>query len=112
VGVAVGTLIPVGFAAVFILYPAACHRVGLSMGAVAARAVWPAAWPALVVGCLLALTRGFTRDTLVGVALASAAGGLLYLWLFFAVAIGRRDRVLYTTKALEILGRRPIPSAV
>lgn len=112
VGVAVGTLIPVGLAAVFVLYPAACHRVGLSVGSVWRQAVWPTAWPAAVVGCILTLTRDFTGDTLVGVALASAAGGLLYLGLFFAVAIGRRDRALYTTKALEILGRRPLPSVI
>jgi hypothetical protein len=43
--------------------------------------------------------------------LQAAVGGLLYLALFFSVAIGRRDRALYTEKALELLGRRGIPSA-
>jgi O-antigen/teichoic acid export membrane protein len=112
VGVAVGTLIPVGVAAVFILYPAACHRVGLSVATVTARAVWPALWPALLVGVLLALARNLSGGTLIGVALEAAAGALLYLWLFFAIAIGRSDRAMYTTKALEILGRRPLPSTI
>jgi len=112
VGVAVGTLIPVGVAAAFILYPAACHRVGLSVATVTARAVWPALWPALLVGVLLALARNLSGGTLIGVALEAAAGALLYLWLFFAIAIGRSDRAMYTTKALEILGRRPLPSTI
>jgi hypothetical protein len=50
--------------------------------------------------------------TLMRIGLEAAAGGLLYLWLFVAIAIGRRDRALYTSKALEIIGRRPLPSAV
>jgi O-antigen/teichoic acid export membrane protein len=112
VGVAVGTLIPVGVAAIFILYPAACRRVGLSLRDVALHAIWPAAWPAMIVGTILAVSRNLTGDTLVGVGLEAAAGALLYFWLFFAVAIGRRDRAMYTSKALEILGRRPLPSAI
>lgn len=111
VGVAVGTLIPVGVAAVFILFPAACHRVGLSIGAVIRRAVWPAVWPALLVGVVMGLTRDLTGGTLLGVGLSAAAGGLAYLWLFFVIAIGRRDRLMYTTKAREILSRRPLASA-
>ena len=111
-GVAIGTLIPIGFSAIFILYPAACRRVGLSTSAVAARAIWPALWPAVVVGCILAAVGSHEGATLVRVGLEAAAGGLLYLWLFLAIAIGRRDRALYTTKALEIIGRRPLPSAV
>ena len=112
VGVAVGTLIPVGAAAIFILFPASCRRVGLPVSAVVRRAVWPAAWPALLVGGLLEATRDLTGGTLTGVGIAAALGGLLYIWLFFAVAIGRGDRVLYTTKAREILGWRALPSVV
>jgi O-antigen/teichoic acid export membrane protein len=111
-GVAVGTLLPIGFAAIFILYPAACRRVELSMWSVAKRAVWPALWPAVIVGCMLAVVGSRQGATMFRVALESAAGGLLYLWLFLAIAIGHRDRAFYTTKALEIIGRRPLPSAV
>lgn len=112
VGVAIGTLIPIGVSALFILFPASCRRVGLPMTKVATRAVWPAVWPAIVVGCMLVAVRDYMGATLIGVAIQAAAGGLLYLALFFAVALGRGDRALYTTKAREILGRRPLPSAV
>jgi O-antigen/teichoic acid export membrane protein len=46
VGVAVGTLVPVGFTALAVLYPAACRRVGTPVSRGYARAVWPAIWSA------------------------------------------------------------------
>ncbi len=110
IGVAVGTLIPIAFASIVVLYPAACRRVGLPLMAAVRHAVIPPLWPAVVVGCMLALARDLAAGTLVGVALLAAAGGLIYLGLFFGIAIGRSDRVLYTTKALELLGRRTVPS--
>ena len=106
-GVAIGTVIPVTVSAAFIQFPAACRRVGVPVFTVAMRAVWPAAWPAAITGALLVLTRGATGDTLFGVALHAALGAVIYVILFLGVAIGRKDRVLYTAKALEILGRRP-----
>ena len=111
-GVAIGTVIPVAASAMFMQFPAACRRVGLPVLTVVMRAVWPAVWPAVITGVILALTRGVTGTTLVGVALHAAIGAAIYLLLFFGIAIGRSDRVLYTTKALEILGRRPTPLAV
>jgi hypothetical protein len=36
---------------------------------------------------------------------------VIYLALFFAIAIGRRDRALYIAKAMELLGRRRLASA-
>ena len=53
VGVAVGTLIPVAFSSIFILFPMACRRVALPVGRAFRRAVWPSVWPALAVGALL-----------------------------------------------------------
>jgi hypothetical protein len=54
----------------------------------------------------LLLTRHISPGTLLAVMLQAAAAALLYLALFFAIAIGRRDRALYTAKALELVGRR------
>jgi hypothetical protein len=68
--------------------------------------VLPAVWPAVVVGLGLLLTRHISSGTLLAVMLQAAAGAVLYLALFFAIAIGRRDRALYTAKALELVGRR------
>ena len=106
VGVAYGTLIPIALSAVFILYPAACRRVGLGVGYAITHSVLPAVWPAAVVGVLLLLTRHISSGTLLAVVVQATAGGVLYLALFFAIAIGRRDRALYTAKALELVGRR------
>jgi len=111
VGVAIGTLVPIGISAVFILFPASCRRAGLTVWRAALHAVVPALWPALVVGGGLALTRLISSGTLLAVVLQAAAAGVAYLALFFAVAIGRGDRALYMAKAAELLGRRRLVSA-
>jgi O-antigen/teichoic acid export membrane protein len=109
VGVAYGTLIPIAFTACFILYPASCRRVGLPLSRALMHSVLPAVWPAFVMGGVLALTRSISSGTLLAVAVQAVGGSVLYLALFFAVAIGRRDRALYTGKAMELLGRRLAP---
>ena len=112
VGVAIGTLIPIAVSAFFILYPASCRRVGLPVGYALVHSVWPAVWPAFVVGGALALGRGISSGTLLAVAAEAIGGGVLYLALFYTVAIGRRDRALYTAKAIELFGLRRFASAV
>ena len=106
IGVAYGTLIPIACAAVFILFPAACRRVDLPVTQAALRAVFPAVWPAVVSGAGLWLVRGYVPANLLGIALWSLAGGLLYLALFVGIAIGRTDRAFYMQKARQILDRR------
>jgi O-antigen/teichoic acid export membrane protein len=112
VGVAVGTLIPIAFTAVFILYPASCRRVGLPLMQAVTHSILPAVWPAFVVGIALAGTRLISSGTLLAVVLQAIAGGILYLALFYTVAIGRRDRALYTAKVMELMGRPGLASAV
>jgi O-antigen/teichoic acid export membrane protein len=106
IGVAYGTLIPITIAAAFILFPAACRRVGLSTAHVAWHGIVPAVWPALPAAVAVWLLRDTATPTVFTVALQSIAGGLLYVVLFFGVAIGRRDRALYVQKARELIGRR------
>jgi Na+-driven multidrug efflux pump len=110
-GVAYGTLIPIAIAAVFIVFPAACRRVGVSLGMAVRHSVFPALWPAFIVGVVLAMTRHISSGTLLAVVLQASGGGLLYLALFFAIAIGRRDRALYAAKFVELTGRRPLAAA-
>jgi O-antigen/teichoic acid export membrane protein len=112
VGVAVGTLIPIAFTAFFILYPASCRRVGLPLMQVVTHSILPAVWPAFVVGVVLAGTRLISSGTLLAVVLQAILGGILYLVLFYSVAIGRRDRALYTAKMMELMGRPRLASAV
>ena len=105
IGVAVGTLIPIAVAALFILNPAACRRVGLSQARLAMHSIVPALWPALVMAAFLAWTRDISSGTFLAVAGQAAIASVLYTLLFFGIAIGRHDRALYTAKALELLGR-------
>jgi O-antigen/teichoic acid export membrane protein len=107
IGVAYGTLIPIGFAAVFILFPAACRRVGVPVMQAFMHAVVPAVWPAVIAGIFLFFIRGNVPSTLLGVLLESAAAGIVYLVLFIGVAISSRDRVFYFEKAKQVFARTP-----
>lgn len=109
-GVAVGTLIPIALASVFIVQPAAWRRVGLPVRRALRQSVVPAIWPAFVVAAALALTRHISSGTFLAVALQAVAAGVLYLTLFFAFAIGRKDRTYYIAKVMELTGRRPLPT--
>lgn len=104
-GVALGTLIPVAFSAIFVLYPSACRQIGLPLRRAVTEAIIPALWPAVVVGALLALTRGISSGTLLAVLLQAAAAFVLYLALFLAVAVDRDDRDLYLGKLLQLVRR-------
>ena len=114
VGVAWGTLIPVAVSATCILYPAACRRVGIPVWRAVSESIVPAVWPAFVAGGVMVLTRHISSGTLLAVAFQAALGGLLYLMLFFAVAISRQDRAYYLGKVGELTGRRlaPAPSSL
>jgi hypothetical protein len=104
-GVAVGTLIPIAFSSIFILFPAACRRVDVPILPAVRQAVWPTVWPAVVVSALLFVSRHFTPPGLLVVVAEAAAAGLLYLGLF-VVAVGRHDREQYTAKIWELMGRK------
>jgi len=106
VGVAIGTLIPVAFASMFVLFPAACRRVGLPTMRVARRAVWPAFWPAVIVAACLTPFRGISSGTLLAVLIEATVAVAAYLALFFVIAVGRPDRAHYAAKAMELIGRR------
>ena len=110
-GVAWGTLIPIAAASFFILYPAACRRVGLPLSRAVVQSVLPAVWPAFPVAGLLAITRHISSGTLLAVALQAALGGVVYLALFFALAIGKRDRADYVAKVTQVTRRRRLQPA-
>jgi O-antigen/teichoic acid export membrane protein len=105
-GVAFGTLIPVACSTFFFVFPAACRRADVTLRVFVGQAIWPALWPALVIGgaYYALLPRGLPR-TLPVIAVESMAGGLLYLALFGVMAIGRRDREMYTSVAAHLLNR-------
>lgn len=107
IGVALGTLIPVGASAVFVLYPAACRRVGLPTGVPLRQAIWPAMWPsAVMVAGLMWLGERLPPSNLFEVAIHLTAGGLVYAALFFGLALAADERRLYWTKLRSLVARR------
>lgn len=111
-GVALGTVLPVATAAAIVLYPAACRRVGLPVWRSLRQAVWPAAWPAVVmVGVMLAAKR-LEPTGLVEVGLHLALGALVYFTLFAGLAIGTDERRFYVSKLRDLVARRRrVPAA-
>jgi O-antigen/teichoic acid export membrane protein len=104
-GVAVGTLIPIAFSAIFILYPAACRLIALPLGRAVRESVLPALWPAAVAGVLLEVGREFTSGTLLAVMAVAALACAFYLTLFFTVAIDQGDRDVYIRHVNHLMQR-------
>jgi len=106
VGQALGTLFPVGAVCIFVVWPAACRRVGIGIVEGFHAAVWPALWPiAVTVVAIVALRRVMPLN-LLGIAVTSAVGALAYALVFFTLAIPRAERDLYTGQIRELLRRR------
>src|SRR6185295_241568 len=74
VGQAMGTLVPVALTSIFILWPAACRRVGVSAAGAFFEAVWPAVWPITVMALVIMPLRDALPPGLVFVAVAAALG--------------------------------------
>lgn len=112
IGQALGTFVPVAFTSIFILWPAACRRVGIGSGAAFVRAVWPTLWPVSVMALVVIPVRDALPARLFAVALAGAIGVLCYLATFLAFAVKRDERRTYMAKASELArGRRRVPAA-
>jgi O-antigen/teichoic acid export membrane protein len=109
-GVAYGTLIPVAFSSIFVLWPAACLRVGVPLAQSFRQAIWPTVWPGLVTALVLEVLRRGSPMTLTALALEAVAGGVVYVVLF-GVAVGRTDRALYSAKFAELTGWRGLAAA-
>jgi O-antigen/teichoic acid export membrane protein len=109
-GVAIGTLVPIALSSIFIVQPAACRRVGLPISRAITQSVLPAIWPAFIAAGLLAATRRISSGTLLAVVMQAALAAAVYFALFFGFAISRKDRRYYLGKALELTGRRPLPT--
>lgn len=104
-GVALGTLVPVSVGALFVMFPAACRRSGVTVFEAMRSAVWPAAWPAVVVAAWLTVAEAHVATSLLSVGLWSVSAGLLYLVLFLAWGVPRSERQFYISKAAGLLSR-------
>jgi O-antigen/teichoic acid export membrane protein len=107
IGVALGTLIPLGAASIFVIFPTACRRVGLPIREAVRSAVWPAVWPMALVAAPLLATRNLVGNSVVSIAAQSITAGLLYALIFIRFAINREDRQWYLTKIKLLTRRRP-----
>jgi O-antigen/teichoic acid export membrane protein len=106
IGQAFGTLIPVGLVSVFVLWPAACRRAGVGLAEAFHMSVWPALWPISLMAAIVLPLRSVTPPNFLSLAVICAAGGLVYAVTFFAFAVPRNERELYTIKIRELLRRR------
>jgi O-antigen/teichoic acid export membrane protein len=106
VGQAYGTLIPVAFTAVAVLWPAACRRVGVGAMEAFRTAVWPTIWPLAAMAAVIVPLRNALPVRLYAVAIAGAAGALVYLFAFLAFAVKREERRLYLAKVMELARSR------
>jgi O-antigen/teichoic acid export membrane protein len=106
-GVALGTLVPICFTAMLVLFPAACRRVELSLRRALVEAVWPAIWPASVMTAFLLATRDWVPTTLIAVGAEMAAACAIYALIFVFFGIDANQRRVYTLKAMKMLHRAP-----
>ena len=111
-GQAMGTLVPVAFTSIVVLWPAACRRVGIGAGEAFIKAVWPALWPVAVMALVVVPVRDALPARLYAVGLAGAAGALSYLATFLAFAVKKDERRSYLAKAGELArSRRRVAAA-
>jgi O-antigen/teichoic acid export membrane protein len=104
-GVALGTVIPVMILGAGFIFPKACRVVELSVWRGYREVVWPALWPAVVTVSVLLATRHAIPVRIVAVLAHLAAGGLLYVALFYLFGLGRDERRWFST-ALNQMWRR------
>ena len=110
-GVAAGTLIPLSLVSIFVLFPAACRRTGISVGEAVVSGVWPAIWPAVCMGAFLAFSRKFFAPGFISTVVQAVSAGFIYAILFLSLAIGRTERNWYLAKLRQIIGRERLPAA-
>ena len=112
VGQAMGTLVPVALTSIFVLWPAACRRVGVHAASAFLEAVWPALWPVAVMALVVVPLREALPTGLVSVVFAGAVGAISYAATFLAFAVNRDERRTYIAKAMELMrARRNIAAA-
>lgn len=105
IGVAIGTLIPMIVFSMFVVFPAACRHVEMPVFTVFRKSIWPATWPAMIMGLFIALTRGGIEGSWSLLVLQSLVAAAIYAGLFLSFAINRNEREWYFNKIKEILKR-------
>jgi O-antigen/teichoic acid export membrane protein len=104
-GVAIGTLVPVSAAAIFILFPAGCSRVGLTIRRAVMEAVWPAIWPAGTMAAYVLISRPMIPQSLPAVLVSMVVAVSIYAATFLAFGIDAAERRFYLSKIFEVTTR-------
>ena len=111
IGVALGTLIAIASVSIFVLFPAACRRVQLSIPEALKTAVLPSIWPLVVMAAFLAVTRNLASANLLAIAVQAITAGLIYLAVFLMFAIASEERQWYIAKIRDLLRRASAAAA-
>ena len=106
VGQAMGTLVPVALTSIFVLWPAACRRVGVNPISAFLEAVWPTVWPIAVMALVIIPFRAAMPPGLFNVAIVAAGGGICYGVTFLALAVKSEERRTYIAKVMELVRSR------
>jgi O-antigen/teichoic acid export membrane protein len=106
IGQALGTLLPIAFTSICILWPIACRRVGLTCAEAFRLAVWPALWPITVMAVVVVPLRDALPARLWSVALIGAVGVLCYATIFLAFAVKQDERRTYIARVSELARAR------
>jgi hypothetical protein len=81
------------------------------MWTVVRKSVWPATWPAIVMGAFVLLTRGRIQGSWSLLILQSLVAALIYSGLFLLFAINRDERDWYFNKVKEVFRRGSVSKA-
>ena len=112
-GVAIATLVPISVLATFVLFPAGCRHVQVTVWRGFIEAVWPAAWPAAVMAGYVIVTRSAVGGSLVAVGAEMVAAVAVYAITFLLFGVSASERRFYMAKLAEFGGRlRLQPPAV
>ena len=105
-GAAWAMVMPVAVMAGACIFPRACRVVGLPVARGYREVVWPAVWPGLVVVALLWATRHAVPANLLAVLADLAFGALLYVAIFFLLALPRDERRWFSRAINQVTGFR------
>jgi O-antigen/teichoic acid export membrane protein len=112
IGVALGTLIPLGVVSLLVIFPAACRRSGLSVSRAFSTAVAPALWPALPAVALALIARSYGTGSLPAAAAQAVIAVLGYCSIFFGLALGREGRGWYLCNVKQLVRRPGVRAAL
>lgn len=110
IGVAYGVLVPLGLGTIFLVWPLACRRVGLTVLAATRQGVWPAVWPVVIMSVVVAGLRWSLSGGVLELIVAATGGCLVYVTTVWLIALSPRERAGYRALARRILrpGRSPV----